>query len=695
MKERCSCPSRGSVCPWVGRAFLGVVAAFGPAVFSPAAFAQCSHITAGNCAGQVGIEGVFEQVCVAGGSDDLTTPEANDGWHSLAFPILTGGNTIDAVSFTLNTNRAGGDLYILGHTTDPVSGLCQPDITNILAQVCCALEGLAAGVVHTIHVGDILTSAVDPTWVVFVGRTGEAGQNALGFFDGGLFPSHQVGRKTGGGSQPFQAFANLVGTGNPGDWQDLNDELPEPLGTRYCVALLTTGLPSDMIDCVTNPAPAGSCCQGDQQTPQSCVDGLRGFACGVADGIYNGDGSTCAAPGPNDIACTCGAGAGLCVDPDFDGIPNGNGTPGCFDLTCCKLICSVDPSCCAVEWDDACAVAAEPICFSPFCGVPQTGDCFVDDPGILPFCNDECDGVDCFGCCGTVCAFDPFCCQVDWDQNCADQAVPLCTPPACGVDETGDCFTDNPGVLPFCNNRCSNQPCSGCCESVCAVDPFCCDTDWDATCVAEAEATCDCAPADIPLNDDCANATVVGLGTFLYTTLCSNPDGPLHPGSPCDNGFGEGGTLGPDIWFLFTSPLCGDVRLSLCDVAPDYDTELAVYNSGTCPVTELDLIECNNDAGCVDPTASEITFAAQAGFSYLVRVGGRVALSGSGTLTILAAGPPCPWDCQAVPSCAVEVPDLLALLATWGGPGPCDFDASGAVEVPDLLALLANWGACP
>ncbi|MCH8006300.1 MAG: hypothetical protein IH888_08730, partial [Planctomycetes bacterium] len=198
MKERCSCPSRGSVCPWVGRAFLIVVAAVLPAVFSPAAFAQCSHNTASNCAGQVGIQGVFEQVCVAGGSDDLTAPAANDGWHSLAFPILTGGDTIDAVSFTLNTNRAGGDLYILGHTTDPASGLCQPDITNILAQVCCALEGLAAGVVHTIHVGDILTSAVDPTWVVFVGRTGEAGQNALGFFDGGLFPSHQVARKTGG-----------------------------------------------------------------------------------------------------------------------------------------------------------------------------------------------------------------------------------------------------------------------------------------------------------------------------------------------------------------------------------------------------------------------------------------------------------------------------------------------------------------
>ncbi len=51
----------------VGRAFLGVVAAVLTAVFSPAAFAQCSHTSSDNCAGQLGIEGVFEQVCVGGG----------------------------------------------------------------------------------------------------------------------------------------------------------------------------------------------------------------------------------------------------------------------------------------------------------------------------------------------------------------------------------------------------------------------------------------------------------------------------------------------------------------------------------------------------------------------------------------------------------------------------------------------------
>ncbi len=60
----------------------------------------------------------------------------------------------------------------------------------------------------------------------------------------------------------------------------------------------------------------------------------------------------------------------------------------------------------------------------------------------------------------------------------------------------------------------------------------------------------------------------------------------------------------------------------------------------------------------------------------------------------------CPWDCQAAPlSGAVDVPDLLALLAAWGGPQmpgtTCDLDGSGVIAVPDLLQLLGNWGACP
>ncbi len=58
---------------------------------------------------------------------------------------------------------------------------------------------------------------------------------------------------------------------------------------------------------------------------------------------------------------------------------------------------------------------------------------------------------------------------------------------------------------------------------------------------------------------------------------------------------------------------------------------------------------------------------------------------------------PCPWDCQAVPSGGVDVPDLLALLAVWNIPNTniCDFNGDGTANVPDLLKLLGNWGNCP
>ncbi len=58
----------------------------------------------------------------------------------------------------------------------------------------------------------------------------------------------------------------------------------------------------------------------------------------------------------------------------------------------------------------------------------------------------------------------------------------------------------------------------------------------------------------------------------------------------------------------------------------------------------------------------------------------------------------CPWDLDDNGS--VGVPDLLALLASWGpcppkADCPADFDNNGNVGVSDLLVLLANWGPCP
>lgn len=62
---------------------------------------------------------------------------------------------------------------------------------------------------------------------------------------------------------------------------------------------------------------------------------------------------------------------------------------------------------------------------------------------------------------------------------------------------------------------------------------------------------------------------------------------------------------------------------------------------------------------------------------------------------VCIGGTACPWDCGGTGDGNVNVTDLLALLAQWGGPGSCDFNKNGAVDVTDLLKLLAHYSIDP
>lgn len=63
----------------------------------------------------------------------------------------------------------------------------------------------------------------------------------------------------------------------------------------------------------------------------------------------------------------------------------------------------------------------------------------------------------------------------------------------------------------------------------------------------------------------------------------------------------------------------------------------------------------------------------------------------TGSVTVTA---PCPADLNG--DNAVDVLDLLDVLAAWGGPGgvPADLNGDGSIDVLDLLQLLAAWGPC-
>lgn len=104
------------------------------------------------------------------------------------------------------------------------------------------------------------------------------------------------------------------------------------------------------------------------------------------------------------------------------------------------------------------------------CPAPR-GDCLEAHEG--PGCDDE-------SCCLTVCGIDPFCCK-SWDASCAEEASLTCSG-LCGTEASGSCFRPNS------SGACDD---AACCQTVCLLDPFCCDSAWDTNCVILASFACE------------------------------------------------------------------------------------------------------------------------------------------------------------------------------------------------------------
>ncbi|MCA9283843.1 MAG: hypothetical protein KDA22_01415 [Phycisphaerales bacterium] len=180
------------------------------------------------------------------------------------------------------------------------------------------------------------------------------------------------------------------------------------------------------------------------------------------------------------------------------------GSPGCSDAACCASVCLVDTSCCAQSWDTGCVnVAIE------LCGYSGS-TCCIPNGGLG--CDDD-------ACEGSVCTADAFCCEVAWDQQCASQAAVLC-PLVCQgggsvcLESDHDCFTTGgPG--------CSDLQC---CEVVCAIDPACCSLAWDNLCVATAVPVCGYDGSDCCIATDalgCDDAACAAAVCELDPTCCS------------------------------------------------------------------------------------------------------------------------------------------------------------------------------
>ncbi|MHC4838714.1 MAG: S8 family serine peptidase, partial [Planctomycetota bacterium] len=292
---------------------------------------------------------------------------------------------------------------------------------------------------------------------------------------------------------------------------------------------------------------------------------------------------------PNALFCGAPA-AGNCCEP--------REAPFCVDAACCNAVCLYDPTCCQVAWDARCADVALALC-DGLCGTPTQEICnngLDDDYDTLTDCEDpDCEGEpNCGPGPGEICANgvdDDGDGLVDCDDpECA--GFPQCEEGQCGDPDAGDCCEAN--NTPHCTD-------AACCDTVCAVDPFCCDSAWDDLCASQAVDLCNglCEP---PVPEDCRNG-VDDDGDGLVD--CDDPDCADDTACPpstedCTNGVDDDGDglvdcEDPDCG---KDPACGAAFNDECDGAIDLvDGVNAVDNLDGTTGTTQPPAECAKNGG--------------------------------------------------------------------------------------------------
>jgi hypothetical protein len=121
--------------------------------------------------------------------------------------------------------------------------------------------------------------------------------------------------------------------------------------------------------------------------------------------------------GNGSIEITCGPAPDVAniCSEAISGCFAGHGGAGCTETDCCETICEIDSYCCEVQWDDLCAEEADAACNGTF-PVCSTSEESCDLAHLDPGCAAD-------GCCFQVCNEDPYCCLVEWDDACVDLAA--------------------------------------------------------------------------------------------------------------------------------------------------------------------------------------------------------------------------------------------------------------------------------
>jgi len=281
------------------------------------------------------------------------------------------------------------------------------------------------------------------------------------------------------------------------------------------------------------------------------------------------------------------------------------------------------------------------------CGNAGHDCCTAGGPG--------CDDVDC---CNAVCANDSFCCDTAWDTICVGEVDTFCANPCpspCG-NAGHDCFT--PGG-PGCDD-------ADCCNTVCALDSFCCQVAWDGVCVSEAQTFCGppcdatCPAGAIQEGEPCGSDTNGGCNSTppVYGTIGCNQ-------TVCGTQWADGNTRDTD-WYHFTittnnTVVHWKVWSQFPSVAfilnDDCGNIVLLGNAGSvqCPLV------ASPDCGFLN-AGTYVAFVAPAAF-----VGDPCGGGNNDYYGVLECHPPCVGDTNG----------------------------TGTVNVDDLLDVINHWGPCP
>ncbi|MEM9453983.1 MAG: hypothetical protein AAGF11_07375 [Myxococcota bacterium] len=274
-------------------------------------------------------------------------------------------------------------------------------------------------------------------------------------------------------------------------------------GTLACLADCSAFDVSGCHDCGDDMAEGPEICDGNDLGKADCV--TQGFDYGTL---------SCLADCSDYDTSNCGNYSSGCCAP--------NGTPGCDDSACTNAVCAADPSCCGATWNQDCADLAFSEC--PIV-CDNCGDGMINSP------VEVCDGADLMG--------------QDCDAQGFDTGTLGCQPNCLAFDTSGcinyggDCCGDN--GTPGCDN-------DVCTADICATNPACCSMHWDEGCGDAAFTICpevcdNCGDGAInsPVEECDDGIETAACNDNCTLSMCGDGIVNTSAGEQCDDGNGMNG----------------------------------------------------------------------------------------------------------------------------------------------------------